>query len=197
MRWIQKRIKVDKARRTAAAAATTAKNEKEEEVARWTTADKRWCGAMRQRFCIERWRRCFKRMRGRVINATTNCQMRDYHSSSKGNGDSDSDNNSCGIDDNNCDGNGKRRAAAVANDHLAGDAAVGAVGIVNDGDNVGVGRRPCGIFKEDALVLAAEATATLIVDNTKVARPVLPLLVVHLRMRLGGRRRRGGMGRGQ
>jgi hypothetical protein len=54
-RWVQKRIKVDKARRMVAAAATAttaAKNEEEEEVARRMTADKRRCGTKRQRFCI-------------------------------------------------------------------------------------------------------------------------------------------------
>ncbi len=43
----------------------------------------------------------------------------------------------------------------TANDNLAGDAAVGAVSAVNDGDNVGDGRGPGGFDKEDALVLAA------------------------------------------
>ncbi len=125
VRWVQKRIKVDKARRTTAAAATTYKNEKEEEAARRMTADKRRRGDKRQRFRIERWRRCFERMRGRGVSATTNQQMRDYHSSSKGNGDGNSDNNSCGNGNGNCDGNGKCCATAVANNHLAGDAAVG------------------------------------------------------------------------
>jgi hypothetical protein len=46
VRWVQKRIKVDKARRTAATAATAFKNEEEEEAVRRMTADKRWCDAM-------------------------------------------------------------------------------------------------------------------------------------------------------
>jgi hypothetical protein len=103
VRWVQKRIKVDKARRMTAVAATATKNEEEEEAAKRMTADKRWCGAKRQRFCIERWRQCFKRMRGGGINATTNWHMRDYHSGSKGNGNGNSDDDSCGNGNGNCD----------------------------------------------------------------------------------------------
>ncbi len=72
----------------------------------------------------------------------------------------------------------------AANNHLAGDAAVGAFGIVNDGDNIGGGRRSAGLNKEDALVFTAEAAAALIMDNAKVATLALPLLAAHLRMRL-------------
>ncbi len=115
VRWVQKQIKVDKARRTVVAAATAAKNEEEEEAAaRRMTEDKRRCGAKRQRFCIKRWRWCFERTRGGGINATTNQQMRDYHSGSKGNRDGNSDNDSCGNGDGNCDGNRKCLAATVA-----------------------------------------------------------------------------------
>jgi hypothetical protein len=53
----------------------------------------------------------------------------------------------------------------TVNDHVAGDAAVGAVGIVNDGDDVGGGRGPGGFDEEEALVLAAEAAAVLIADD--------------------------------
>jgi hypothetical protein len=53
----------------------------------------------------------------------------------------------------------------TVNDHVAGDAAVGAVGIVNDGDDIGGGRGPGGFDKEEALVLAAEAAAVLIADD--------------------------------
>ncbi len=84
VRWVQKRIKVDKARRTAATAATATKNDDKEEAARRTTADKRRHGAKRQRFCVKRQRQCFERMRGGGINATTNRQLRVYHSGSKG-----------------------------------------------------------------------------------------------------------------
>ncbi len=175
VRLVQKQIKVDKARRMVAAAATATKNEKEEETARKTTADKRQRSAKRQRFCVERRRRCLERMRGRDVNTTTNGKMRDYHSGGKGNGDGNSDNDSCGNGNGICDGNGKCRATAVANDLLAGDAAVGAVGVVNDRDNIGGGCRPSGFNKEDALVLMAEATATLIVDNTKVVMSALLL----------------------
>ncbi len=54
-----------------------------------------------------------------------------------------------------------------ANDHAAGDAALGAVGVVNDGDDVGGGRGPGGFDEEYALVLAAEAMAAsaLIADD--------------------------------
>jgi hypothetical protein len=53
----------------------------------------------------------------------------------------------------------------TVNNHAAGDAAVGAVGIVNDRDDIG-GRRGTGGFnKEEALVLAAEAMAVLIADD--------------------------------
>ena len=41
----------------------------------------------------------------------------------------------------------------------------GAVGIVNDGDDICGGRGPDGFNKEDALVLAADAAAALIADN--------------------------------
>jgi hypothetical protein len=50
-------------------------------------------------------------------------------------------------------------------DHATGDAAVGAVGVVNDGDDVGGG---CGLGEfdeEEALVVAAEAAAVLIADD--------------------------------
>jgi hypothetical protein len=53
----------------------------------------------------------------------------------------------------------------TVNDHAAGDAAVGAVGVVNDGDDVGGGRGPGGFDEEEALVLAAEAAAVLIADD--------------------------------
>jgi hypothetical protein len=139
VRWVQKRIKVDKAIAT--------KNEKEEEAGRRMTAVKRRSGAKRQKFCVKRQRQCFERTRGEGTNATTNRQMIDYHSGSKGNGNGDSDNDSCGNGNDNCDGNRKFCAAAVANDHLAGDATVGAVGIVNDGYNVGGGRGPSGFDK--------------------------------------------------
>ncbi len=43
----------------------------------------------------------------------------------------------------------------TVNDHVAGDAVVGAVGIVNDGDDVGGERGPGGFDKEEALVLVA------------------------------------------
>jgi hypothetical protein len=56
VRWVQKRIKVEKARRTAATATTAAKNEEEEVAARRTTADKRLRGARRHRFCVKRQR---------------------------------------------------------------------------------------------------------------------------------------------
>ena len=52
-----------------------------------------------------------------------------------------------------------------ANDHAVGDAAVGAVGVVNDGDDVGGGLGPGGFDEEEALVLAAEAAAVLIADD--------------------------------
>jgi hypothetical protein len=107
VRWVQKRIKVDKARRTAAAATTATKNEKEEEAARRMTADKRQRGTKRKRFRVKRRRRCFERTRGGGVNATTNRQMRDYHSGRKGNSEGDSDDDSCGNGDGNCDGNGK------------------------------------------------------------------------------------------
>jgi hypothetical protein len=54
----------------------------------------------------------------------------------------------------------------TANDHAVGDAAVGAVSIVNDGDDVGGGRRPVGFDEENILVLVAEAAAALIADDT-------------------------------
>ncbi len=60
VRWVQKRIKVHKARRMTATATTAAKNEEEEEAARRMVADKRWRGAKRQRFCVKRQRRCFE-----------------------------------------------------------------------------------------------------------------------------------------
>jgi len=41
----------------------------------------------------------------------------------------------------------------------------GAVGILNDGDNVGGGHGPTGFDEEDALVLAADAAAALISDD--------------------------------
>ena len=53
----------------------------------------------------------------------------------------------------------------TANDHAVGDAAVGAVGVVNDGDDVGGGRRPVGFDEENVLVLVAEAAAALIADD--------------------------------
>ncbi len=53
----------------------------------------------------------------------------------------------------------------TANNHAAGDAAVGAVGIVNDRDDICDGRRPSGFDEEEALVLAAEAEAVLIADD--------------------------------
>jgi hypothetical protein len=53
----------------------------------------------------------------------------------------------------------------TVNDHAAGDAAVGAVGVVNAGDNVGGGRGPGGFNEEEALVLAAESAAVLITNN--------------------------------
>jgi hypothetical protein len=85
----------------------------------------------------------------------------------------------------------------TANNHLAGDAVVGAVGIVNDRDNVGGGREPGGFDKEDALVLAAEAAAVLIVEDANVAMLALPLLAAHLRMWLQGRGQWGGGGEGK
>jgi hypothetical protein len=57
----------------------------------------------------------------------------------------------------------------TANEHLAGDAMVGAFGILNDGDNIGGKSRRGDFDKEDALVLTAEAVAALLVDDTKVA----------------------------
>jgi hypothetical protein len=51
------------------------------------------------------------------------------------------------------------------NDHTAGDAAVGAVGIVNDGDDVSGGRGPGGFDEEETLILVAEAAAVLITDD--------------------------------
>ena len=53
----------------------------------------------------------------------------------------------------------------TAIDHAAGDAAVGVVGALNDGDDVGGGCGPGWFDTEDALVLAADAVATLIADN--------------------------------
>jgi hypothetical protein len=85
----------------------------------------------------------------------------------------------------------------TANDHLAGDAAVGAVGVVNDGDSDGGGCGLGGFDKEDALILAAEAAAALIVDDAKVATSALPLLVARLRTWLRGRGWQGEVGRGQ
>ncbi len=54
----------------------------------------------------------------------------------------------------------------TVNDHAAGDAAVGAVGVVNDGEDVGGGCGPGGFDEEEALVLAAEAAVMLIADDT-------------------------------
>jgi hypothetical protein len=47
VRWIQKWIKLDKARRPVTAATTATKNEEEEKEARRTTADKRRCDVRR------------------------------------------------------------------------------------------------------------------------------------------------------
>ncbi len=85
----------------------------------------------------------------------------------------------------------------TANDHLVGDAAVGAFGVVNDGDNVVGGRGPGGFNREDVLVLAAETAATLIVDNAKVAMLALTLLYLRLRTWLQERGRQIGVGQGQ
>ncbi len=78
-----------------------------------------------------------------------------------------------------------------------GDATVGAVGIVNDGDNVGGRSRSGGFDKEDALVLADEDTAAVFVDNAKVVTSALPLLAAHLRTWLQGRGWQRRVGRGQ
>ena len=48
---------------------------------------------------------------------------------------------------------------ATVNDHAVDDAVVGAVGVVNDRDDVCGLRGPSGFDEEDALVLAAEAAA--------------------------------------
>jgi hypothetical protein len=56
---------------------------------------------------------------------------------------------------------------------------------------------PVGLTKMDTLVLAAEAAAALVVDNAKVETSALPLLAARLRTQLQGRRRRGGVERGQ
>jgi hypothetical protein len=64
----------------------------------------------------------------------------------------------------------------TANDHLVGDAAVGAVSVMNDRDNVGVRRGPGGFNKEDALVLTAEAAAMLIVDNAYCGNVLIALV---------------------
>ena len=45
------------------------------------------------------------------------------------------------------------------------NAAVGAVGVANDRDEIGGRRGPSGFDKEDALVLVAEAAAALIADD--------------------------------
>ena len=58
-----------------------------------------------------------------------------------------------------------RITTTTVNDHAAGDAAVGAVSVVNDRDDVGGGRGPGRFDKEDVLVLAAEAVAVLIADD--------------------------------
>jgi hypothetical protein len=95
------------------------------------------------------------------VNERWRCQRnnqpakRDYHSGSKGNGNGNSDHDSCGNSNGNCDGNRKCRAA--------------------NGDNVGGGCRPGGFDKQGALVLATEAAAKLIVDNAKVVTSALPL----------------------
>jgi hypothetical protein len=95
-------IKVDKARNPAAASATATKNEKEEEAVRRTTADKRRRGVKRS----GKWETTTAAAKAMAMATVTTTAVATV------------------TGDGNCDGNGKRRAAAVAKDHLAGDAAV-------------------------------------------------------------------------